>query len=422
MSPPAKSRVEKGRAFSTSMPPSLPGPVKVVEPVDIIPGRLSKAEWLAMVEQEEGEEVVADIIHELMQRVMEKCYTVYLERQLIPFVVSCARDTLVQLVGYLFPGKDEGDGPDVTFLCEEDSEPQPCSTDSWAQGCVPVVQAKMPPCTPEQLGSFEHTSCKKTDSGEPQGVADIQSAVLLPAPPQERAKRRAKVLLRRVVQPVPKVPVSLPRIPGSPSSSVKLKEEAPFPKDEQGKAKTLPKPSDARVVRLDPGHHRKQLVWPGFEVLESNVSQQPPQKVKSSSIPRSKLEKRHSSRLVCQGAHRLSGDAQTARQKSSSDAGRLPLPSSARGQEEVKPQQWIPPTSMLLLDSMELSPGVVLRDPLNATSSSYRRLHQPDHRQNLKPIRSSVPTPLLSVDKIILGQPSCVPSLTSGQDNLKPKD
>lgn len=84
----AKSR-DKSRAASLVLAPALPRPASVqnVETVDIVPGRLTEAAWVTMTTQDNGEEVVAEIMGELEAAVMDRCYQVYLQKQ----VCSCHR-------------------------------------------------------------------------------------------------------------------------------------------------------------------------------------------------------------------------------------------------------------------------------------------------------------------------------------------
>lgn len=65
-----RSKAEKAR------PPTVPVPQ-----VEIVPGRLTEAEWLALLAVEEGEDVVGDIVADLLDRVLDSAFKVYLSRQ-----------------------------------------------------------------------------------------------------------------------------------------------------------------------------------------------------------------------------------------------------------------------------------------------------------------------------------------------------
>uniref|UniRef100_A0A8C2YMA1 Chromosome 2 open reading frame 81 n=1 Tax=Chinchilla lanigera TaxID=34839 RepID=A0A8C2YMA1_CHILA len=137
----ARSKVEKAR------PPTVPVPQ-----VDIVPGRLSEAEWIALMALEEGEDVVGDILADLLARVMDSAFQVYLTQQCVPFTVGQAREAMLQIVEWRFLARDEGEfavAEDPTW--GEDEEPLACVTDTWAQGSVPVLQAP----TFEGLEDFE---------------------------------------------------------------------------------------------------------------------------------------------------------------------------------------------------------------------------------------------------------------------------
>ncbi|XP_053445078.1 uncharacterized protein C2orf81 homolog isoform X1 [Nycticebus coucang] len=126
-----RSKAEKAR------PPTVPVPQ-----VDIVPGRLNESEWMALMALEEGEDVVGDILADLLARVMDSAFQVYLAQQCIPFTISQAREAMLQITEWRFLAHDEGESAvaeDPTW--GEDEEPWPCTTDSWAQGSVPVLRA-----------------------------------------------------------------------------------------------------------------------------------------------------------------------------------------------------------------------------------------------------------------------------------------
>uniref|UniRef100_F7F7C9 Uncharacterized protein n=1 Tax=Monodelphis domestica TaxID=13616 RepID=F7F7C9_MONDO len=125
-------------------PPTVPVPQ-----VEIVPGRLNEAEWIALVSIEEGEDVVGDILAELLARVMDAAFKIYLTQQCIPFTISQAREAMLQITEWRFLARDEGEtdvAEDPTW--GEDEEPRASTTDTWAQGSVPVLHAPSPPIPP----------------------------------------------------------------------------------------------------------------------------------------------------------------------------------------------------------------------------------------------------------------------------------
>ncbi|XP_007496974.1 uncharacterized protein C2orf81 homolog isoform X2 [Monodelphis domestica] len=140
-------------------PPTVPVPQ-----VEIVPGRLNEAEWIALVSIEEGEDVVGDILAELLARVMDAAFKIYLTQQCIPFTISQAREAMLQITEWRFLARDEGEtdvAEDPTW--GEDEEPRASTTDTWAQGSVPVLHAPSPPIPPglEPISQPEGTECSE---------------------------------------------------------------------------------------------------------------------------------------------------------------------------------------------------------------------------------------------------------------------
>ncbi|XP_054332226.1 uncharacterized protein C2orf81 homolog isoform X13 [Pongo pygmaeus] len=86
------------------------------------------------------------------------------EGSCIPFTISQAREAMLQITEWRFLARDEGESAvaeDPTW--GEDEEPSACTTDSWAQGSVPVLHAP----TSEGLENFQgevHSSGASPDS------------------------------------------------------------------------------------------------------------------------------------------------------------------------------------------------------------------------------------------------------------------
>ncbi|XP_073906139.1 uncharacterized protein C2orf81 homolog isoform X2 [Castor canadensis] len=172
-----RSKAEKTR------PPTVPVPQ-----VDIVPGRLNEAEWIALTALEEGEDVVGDILADLLTRVLDSAFKVYLTQQCIPFTISQAREAMLQITEWRFLARDAGESAvakDHTW--GEDKEPLACTTDTWAQGSVPVLHAPASDClenfqdqdpgNPDQLplgrSSLSRGSQERTESSEPSAVLRV---------------------------------------------------------------------------------------------------------------------------------------------------------------------------------------------------------------------------------------------------------
>ncbi|XP_066568037.1 uncharacterized protein C2orf81 homolog [Amia ocellicauda] len=457
----SKSRADKSRVPSAPVPPSAPS---AVAPADIVPGRLTESDWVAMLMQEEGEEVVADIVDKLMSRVMEECYRVYLQRQLVPFTVSQAREALLQMVEWRFLVRDEGEGPDSTSSWEEDEEPQPCSTDSWAQGCVPVLHTGLTPRTtlPQAPSTREQTA-----AGSPQPQPELQplesgmDAASIAVPLQNRPaeiKAEKKTLSGpkktmpplRMPAPPPKTEQRSKQFPHQaplPTTKEKVRPqplreshtEAPQSTQQEGLG-PLPSPPAAprpplldataggrstwvgAVQKLDPARLPRHRIWPAFEVLEANALQHPPGRTASTLPGRARQEKWRAGgqfalrRLAPLPPPTVPGqvlhqEAQKPHRRSVLKPFPLPDPSPHPSnpiytQEDSSPPRGpLPLTAHLLLDSMELSPGVSLKDPRWPRTGSWRETQpQPDYSTALKPIRSTLPSPLISLDQLVTGQ------------------
>ncbi|XP_035128091.2 uncharacterized protein C2orf81 homolog isoform X3 [Callithrix jacchus] len=84
--------------------------------------------------------------------------------QCIPFTINQAREAMLQITEWRFLARDEGESAvaeDPTW--GEDEEPSACTTDSWAQGSVPVLHAP----ASEGLENFPgevHSSGASSDS------------------------------------------------------------------------------------------------------------------------------------------------------------------------------------------------------------------------------------------------------------------
>uniref|UniRef100_A0A4X2LMD6 Uncharacterized protein n=1 Tax=Vombatus ursinus TaxID=29139 RepID=A0A4X2LMD6_VOMUR len=139
------SRAGRDRGQSRAKAEKVRPPTVPVPQIEIVPGRLNESEWISLMGIEEGEDVVGDVLAELLARVMDAAFKVYLTQQCIPFTISQAREAMLQITEWRFLARDEGEtdvAEDPTW--GEDEEPRASTTDTWAQGSVPVLHAPSP--------------------------------------------------------------------------------------------------------------------------------------------------------------------------------------------------------------------------------------------------------------------------------------
>ncbi|XP_077334420.1 uncharacterized protein C2orf81 homolog [Lithobates pipiens] len=452
----SKSRTEKTRTVTVAPLP----PVSV----DVIPGRLTEEDWNSMVTTEEGEEVVGEIVDSLIGRVMDECYKVYIQRQLIPFTISRLRDVMSHMVEWTFIPRDEGENetrPEET----RQEEPQPCPNDSWAQGCVPLTQPVLtarsstpqapsgPPitCIPEQEAEPEPQEVEISKSPDPSEDRPPSSRQLDPSPEEKTEKeasvtQKSPVVIKPTPPPNPPKKKSVYRPYRGPLRSAGLKnitksledtekeiilEEFLNVKEESGfneNINLLP-PSLHNILKIQLGRppQKTNVIYDD----EGNVLLVP--KLDLAKLPRHHVRPRIevldcSKEAECRG--RKSGQAevrtpihQPQKEKRIRDKGQpkwLQITGQKRGPSTSDSQTLqaytftttdhgkgpVPTTAGLNLDTIQLSHGVILREGNTTERGSIQSLRQRElawreESRQLQPIRPSITLPSLSVDQLI---------------------
>uniref|UniRef100_A0A8B9WTH8 Chromosome 2 open reading frame 81 n=1 Tax=Bos mutus grunniens TaxID=30521 RepID=A0A8B9WTH8_BOSMU len=187
----AHQRQVRDRGMTRSKAEKVRPPTVPVPQVDIVPGRLTEAEWIAFTALEEGEDVVGDILADLVARVIDSAFKVYLTQQCIPFTISQAREAMLQITEWRFLARDEGESAvaeDPTW--GEDEEPLACTTDAWAQGSVPVLHARASMGLEETFQGEDQDSVDQiplggswTDSGSQEPMESWELTVTPDSPP-----------------------------------------------------------------------------------------------------------------------------------------------------------------------------------------------------------------------------------------------
>uniref|UniRef100_A0A3P8TQY4 Uncharacterized protein n=1 Tax=Amphiprion percula TaxID=161767 RepID=A0A3P8TQY4_AMPPE len=347
----------------------------------VVPGRLIQAQWTDMLIQEDTEEIVGEIMDELLSKVMEGCLKVDIERQLIPFCASWAKNYLTQIVERQFLCLDEGEGPDEASKTK-DSEPMPGTPDAWAEGCVPVINAT--------LG--HHLTSQKVF---PQRlVTDIikHYKVVDPCTPPKTDQKK-----RQQVNSPPK------HFQGKllpPLSCSTEKRDVEVQGKNMRRSVRLPhqQKSWQHIPKLDKLSLPRHCLFPQYEIVDNNDTKSNLMK----SIERSRLEPRFNKQQIDRTLPSLkpltsSKDQPKMFQGQSEDNVLLKKLSPSRHRKEQMKL-----SGPLRLDTMVLAKGVSLLDPQSVELNPLK-CNNPTHSINLRPIQSSVAVPLYSVDQVTSG-------------------
>ncbi|XP_031164692.1 uncharacterized protein LOC116056621 [Sander lucioperca] len=422
----AKSQAEKQRPKS-SVPVNQP-PTPDLKVEDIIPGRLTQAQWTDMLIREDADEAVAVIIEDVLSKVMERCLKLKIKRQLVPFSASWAKSYLTQILEQKILCPDEGEAPEESSKTE-DSEPMPTS-DAWVQGCVPVVNATPHPASPQEadIGQVPVQTEPRVDQ-----LCNVMAQTN--SSPKQSGKetnhrRHVRYECFKVHSPNPSTKIGLRKkqqvklppmsVPGKllpPLSCSAEKEDV----DVEGKDWTRSVYNHTTgslyqhknfqpIPRLDPSCLPQHCIFPQYEIVDSNYTK--PNSKKASGL--SKLEPRYNKKQT-ETATSLkqltSSKDQPAKfqRRNEVDVWLKTLSPSRHRNEGIVSSQ------CLRLDTMVLAKGVSLLDP-QAIENNPLKCYPPTQSTKLRPIRSDAAVPLFSVDQFTTGPPPQVTPLFQSKD------
>ncbi|XP_041642371.1 uncharacterized protein C2orf81 homolog [Cheilinus undulatus] len=362
--------------------------VENMEDEAVISGCLTKAQWISQLIQEDADETVGEIMEDLLSRVMEGCFKVYIKNQMAPFSTSWAKSYHKQTVEQKIMCLDERDIPEEVAETE-DSEPLPTIFDSWAQGCVLVIQGPTQQLHPtqQQVADIKHIPPQVDPSPNQQCSAKAQKRSSPKQSQDQKSPRRpltdecCKVftphpppkLIRKKIQPVnlPPKPVQSKLLPplscsaerrdgevGSKNTRHSISSHMTGSFYQQKISKPIPK--------LDPSCLPQHCIFPQYEIVDEDCTK--PVSKKPSGL--SKLEPRKTSLKN--------------------------LTKSTNKQEGMVS------SGPLRLDTMGLAKGVSLLDSQTVDMNSLK-LNLPALSTNLKPIRRDVVVPMFSVDQVTTG-------------------
>ncbi|XP_071808551.1 uncharacterized protein [Asterias amurensis] len=170
----SKSRADKSKDKDKDRGGSTSVPVPPVN-TDVIPGRFTETDWGSLLDKEEGEDFIVDIVGDVVNSALHIIYENYIQKQLYPYTVTQARDAILQIIEWQFLARDEGEEiPEENFTWQEEEEPQPCIPDAWAQGSVP--RQPQPPVSPAMSeADTEVTSISRLS--EPEILDDLPTTI-----------------------------------------------------------------------------------------------------------------------------------------------------------------------------------------------------------------------------------------------------
>uniref|UniRef100_A0A3Q2T052 Uncharacterized protein n=1 Tax=Fundulus heteroclitus TaxID=8078 RepID=A0A3Q2T052_FUNHE len=411
--PAPKSKTDKKKVKSNVK--EIPPPEPEQEEEDLIGGRITRAQWTEMLIQEDGDEIVGEIMDKLLSQVMDCCYKSYIKTQLVPYTASWAKTYLTKIVESQILCLDEGEGPEE--ICRtEDCEPLPAVPDCWAQGCVPTVPAVVVDQVPEQtepnllkqsnvvsLGNCAPDK-DKTEKEPRKDEKDPLCNVPSTSPPACADRKK----IPQVNKPDKHAQRKL--LPSVFSSTEKRNVEVESKNRDSvvHKDKTAPtsqQKDPQPIPKLDPRRLPRHCIFPQYEIVDNNLRKPGPQKT-TGGLPR--LEPKSAKQQTERPGTSLKPPKTISKEKpqkiNNNDVRAL--------KQEMERRVLFGP---LRLDTMELAKGVSLSGSQAADSTPLRG-NGPSQPTDLKPIKRNVTLPLYSVGQVAAGPPPQVTPVTQAED------
>ncbi|XP_054630498.1 uncharacterized protein C2orf81 homolog [Dunckerocampus dactyliophorus] len=410
----AKAQADKSKAPPRVSPP----PPLEPEEEDIIPGCLTQSQWMDMLIQEEAEDVVGEIMAELMTRVMEGCYAVHIEKQLVSFTAYWAKVYFIQALEHHLMCRDKGEDA-MESVGTEDSEPRPITPDVWSEGCFQVIHGAPQSKTIVPKITQEDHVCQALGPSYPgttQQNDPVPQMSISPKPSESKISPSRSVIENVCKEPSPlpkqntyskkKLKASLspklaPRavLPAVSCSAEKreTKYENKLPSVSKRTAKSSHQQKETRSIRK-PDHTSLPHYWitPQYEIL--NNSTKTGKKSRSSKPPA--VHNKQQTDIM--GTSRNPANrTQPAKPADKTDVQQRML-------STIKDEEMI--ARALRLDTMHLEKGVSLMNH-QRTEVGPEELKPQAQSAKLWPIPSDAVTPLFSLDQLTTGRPPQVTPL-----------
>lgn len=245
MSRAAKAAAAKDK---TKPPPSTP-----VVAHEIVPGKFNENDWNIMLERDAAEDFVLDYLDEIMFTTMDTIHKRYIERQMLPFTITQAKDAILQIIEWRFLARDEGEKNMADSSWIQDEEPEAAVTDCWAQGSVPKTDVPAPSPISEE------------PEEEEVAAEEVQKAEGATAAPEE-----------------PELPDNVSEVAAEPEQVQEQRPDAKAKKVKQGKAKPQFKPYRGKLKSAGVAKMTESLDESEMKMIAAEIEASlPPQEVSS---------------------------------------------------------------------------------------------------------------------------------------------
>ncbi|TPX41654.1 hypothetical protein SeMB42_g05479 [Synchytrium endobioticum] len=97
-----------------------------------------RSEWFQALDRQEGITLCTQMVSEILQKSQDVIFQKHIDRQVLPYAIQFARETMLRAIEWEFFKMDPGEADLSTW--EPDPEPHPVRIDSWARGALPIVE------------------------------------------------------------------------------------------------------------------------------------------------------------------------------------------------------------------------------------------------------------------------------------------
>lgn len=415
----SKSRADRG--------PKVPAPLTPVVSHEIVPGKFYDHDWTLMLDRDGADEFVEEIVDDLISQSLDRCFQLYLERQLLPFTVTQAKDYILSIVEWQFLSRDEGESnPESDPGWIQDEEPDPAETDCWAQGSVPRMFVPSPEPVIEEEPKLEEQDIEEEEEvkqeAQEEEEAELEDRISddeeeketeaqKMAKEQEEQKqeeergkkKRFKPYTGRLRSPALKVTESLEQTEMS-LLTQEIMASMPPPEERHNALLTMPA-SCHSILKVQAGRPpgNKEVEYDDYgnvvAVIKLNPDRLPSHRIKVNyqvvdpavEAAQARLDAMRTGRYLAPKPKQ-----KTQKKKDKEEQSIDVIPSKAPVKTPLPPP---------LIETMEVAPGVIVKEGGRVKQGQARYIRRIDTlsqtQKGLRPIATQISTPRLDVTDIL---------------------